>query len=185
MSSYRIDNHIGTTYRVTNIGYIGTSTRCAENSPRDHDTNPTQDRGRLAAIRRSASVLRDAPFCMANAGLRRIPALVAWPNVLAGEAISWLASGRAADRVPPMLFAILRVRGGEWFSPQSALGPLDPGLVRMTDGAVLDRRPDDLACALLELMDDMGLLAAGAADDEALCVSTHPEIHLAANRRFK
>ncbi len=67
---------------------------------------------------------------------------------MASLAIGWLGAGRPAYAVAVLLPAIVQVRDRGWCV-------IDLGT---PEGVVWDRRPDNLACELLELLDDMGLL---------------------------
>jgi hypothetical protein len=74
---------------------------------------------------------------------------ITWPNVLASLTMCWLEAGRPADAVSVLPRAIREVRDRRWCT-------IDRG---PPEAVILDRRPDNLACALIELLDDMDLLA--------------------------
>jgi hypothetical protein len=108
------------------------------------------DPERLVSIRQAAKDIRSVAFYAVDENGQRSDAPISWPNTLAGVAIHWLDVGRPDGWACLLLFGVKRVRDCEWRSLRTdALG-------------LRDRRPDSLGCALLELMDDMGLLTASA-----------------------
>jgi hypothetical protein len=113
------------------------------------------DPERLAAIRQAAHDMRGVAFYATDNNGQRSDVPISWPNTLARVAINWLDVGRPDGWAPVVLFGIKRVRDCEWRSLRTDACPSD-----VTPDRVRDRRPDNLGCALLELMDDMGLLTA-------------------------
>ncbi len=112
------------------------------------------DPERLAAIRRAAFDLQGVAFYAVSQNGRRSDVPNSWPNRLARVAINWLDAGRPDGWASLLLFGIRRVRDSEWRSIRT--GPCSPNLAFTgLQEAVRDRGPDNLGCALLELMDDM------------------------------
>jgi hypothetical protein len=124
------------------------------------------DPERLESIRQAAHDLQGVAFYAIGEDGRRNDVPISWPNTLATMAINWLDAGRPAAWASLLLFGIKRVRDGEWRSLRKPLSPSVLAFTGRLDG-VRDRRPDDLACALLELMDEMGLLTAAAGPSDA------------------
>ncbi|WP_372787090.1 hypothetical protein [Phenylobacterium sp.] len=125
------------------------------------------DPERLAAVRETAHDLHGVAFYSKGENGQRSEVPISWPNTLSTMAINWLDAGRPDAWASLLLFGIKRVRDGEWRSLRKPLSPSVMAFTGLLDG-VRDRRPDDLACALLELMDDMGLLTANAGASDAL-----------------
>jgi hypothetical protein len=119
------------------------------------------DPERLAWIRKAANDVKDVAFYAINRSGQRSDVPVSWPNTLARVAISWLNAGRPDGWASVLLFGIKRVRDCEWRALRTDPCPLDATLASLLD-SVRDRRPDNLACALLELIDDMGLVTSSA-----------------------
>jgi hypothetical protein len=107
------------------------------------------DPTRLASIRRAAIELERVAFHSIDETGRCSCVPISWPNALASLAMGWLAAKRPTYAVAVLLPAILQVRDRDWCV-------IDRGA---PEGVTRDRRPDNLACALLELLDDMDLLA--------------------------
>jgi hypothetical protein len=103
---------------------------------------------RLRSIREAAGEVEGTYFYLDDES-GRLSASNTWPNILASLTICWLEAGRPADAAAVLLRPITEVRDRCWCTID--LGP--PEVV------TLDRGPDNLACALLEILDDMDLLA--------------------------
>ncbi len=106
------------------------------------------DAERLRSIREAAGEVEGTYFYSVDES-GRPSGPITWPNVLASLAICWLEAGRPADAAAVLPRAIREVRDRCWCT-------IDRGPPEVV---TLDRRPDNLACALLELLDDMDLLA--------------------------
>ena len=119
------------------------------------------DPERLAAIRQAAHDMQGVAFYAICENGQRSDVPMSWPNTLARVAINWLDVGRPDGWASLLLFGIKRVRDSEWRSLRTAPCPPDLAFASLP-GGIRDRRPDNLGCALLELMDDMGLLTASA-----------------------
>jgi hypothetical protein len=114
---------------------------------------------RLVSIRETAHDTQGVAFYAVCENGERSDVPISWPNTLARVAINWLDAGRPDGWASLLLFGIKRVRDREWRSLRT--GPCPPAAAFAgLPGGVRDRRPDNLGCALLELMDDMGLLTA-------------------------
>jgi hypothetical protein len=125
---------------------------CAQDEANDPD--------RLISIREAARDMQGVGFYAIRENGQRSDVPISWPNTLARVAVNWLDAGRPDGWASLLLFAIKRVRDTEWRSLRTDPCPPDVTLASLP-GGVRDRRPDNLGCALLELMDDMGLLTAG------------------------
>jgi|HubBroStandDraft_4_1064222.scaffolds.fasta_scaffold424240_2 hypothetical protein len=106
------------------------------------------DAERLRSIREAAGEVEGTYFYSVDES-GRTSGPITWPNVLASLIICWLEAGYEGGAAAVLVPAISEVRDRCWCT-------IDRG---PPESVILDRRPDNLACALLELLDDMDLLA--------------------------
>ncbi len=155
-----IETRLEDDFRCAHCSSVWTGTSADFNGGccgRDEANDPE----RLASVRQAANDVKGVAFYAIDNSGQRSGAPVSWPNTLARVAISWLDAGRPDGWASVLLFGIRRVRDREWRSLRIDPSLRDAALVSLLEG-VRDRRPDNLGCALLELMDDMGLLTASA-----------------------